>query len=252
MTKGETAPCGNADGAAHSSERRLRSFGRRKGRTLSLRQSSLLADALQSRSIDVSASLDAVALKRLFPGSVRDIWLEIGFGGGEHLVWQVANNPHVGVIGAEPYLNGVVAAMDALVARELSERVRLYADDVLALLQALPPESLARAFMLFPDPWPKKRHRERRLFSAHLLDELAPLLRPGAEFRFASDIDDYAEAAIEAARAHPAFDIAQVFTTENRDALPDWPVTRYEQKARREGRGATFLVLQRVIEPSRT
>nr|WP_246741815.1 tRNA (guanine(46)-N(7))-methyltransferase TrmB [Rhodomicrobium udaipurense] len=188
-----------------------------------------------------------MALKRLFPDSVQDIWLEIGFGGGEHLVWQVANNPRVGVIGAEPYLNGVVSAMDALVTRELTERVRVYADDVLALLRGLPPECLSRAFMLFPDPWPKKRHRERRLFSAHLLDKLAPLLRPGAEFRFASDIDDYAEAAIEAARSHPAFDIARVFTTDNRDTMPDWPVTRYEEKARKQGRGATFLVLHRAI-----
>ncbi|MBJ7535091.1 tRNA (guanosine(46)-N7)-methyltransferase TrmB [Rhodomicrobium vannielii ATCC 17100] len=247
MTKVYVAPCGETGGAAHFPQRWPRSFGRRKGRTLSLRQSTLLAEGLQNRSIDVSQPLDALALKRLFPESVRDIWLEIGFGGGEHLVWQVANNPRVGVIGAEPYLNGVVSAMDALVTRELTERVRVYADDVLALLRALPPECLSRAFMLFPDPWPKKRHRERRLFSAHLLDKLAPLLRPEAEFRFASDIDDYAEVAIEAARAHPAFDIARVFTTENRDTMPDWPVTRYEEKARKQGRGATFLVLQRAI-----
>ncbi|WP_251133841.1 tRNA (guanosine(46)-N(7))-methyltransferase TrmB [Rhodomicrobium sp. Az07] len=206
----------------------------------------MLAEALQNRSIEVDRPLDVSALRRLFPEGVQDIWLEIGFGGGEHLVWQAEHNPRVGIVGAEPYLNGVVSAMDALISRGLAGRVRFHADDVLALLRGLPPECLSRAFMLFPDPWPKKRHRERRLFSAHLLDKLAPLLRPGAEFRFASDIDDYAEAAIEAVRAHPAFDIAHVFATANRDVLPDWPVTRYEEKARREGRGATFLVLQRA------
>jgi len=249
VTPKDDASTEEKGGAAHPSERWLRSFGRRKGRTLSLRQSSLLAEGLETRAIDVAQPLDPASLKRLFPESIEEFWLEIGFGGGEHLVWQAANNPHVGIIGAEPYLNGVVSALDALASRGVTDRVRVYADDVHALLRALPPESLSRAFMLFPDPWPKKRHRERRLFSPNLLDKLAPLLRPGAEFRFASDIDDYAEAAIEAARAHPAFEIAHVFTTENRDALPNWPVTRYEEKARKQGRGATFLVMRRKSEP---
>ncbi len=99
--------------------------------------------------------------------------------------------------------------------------------------------------MLFPDPWPKKRHRERRLFSPQTLDKLGRVLKPGAELRFASDIADYAEATFELANARPDFELAQVFTSANRDAVPDWPVTRYEQKARREGRPATFLILRR-------
>ena len=109
-------------------------------------------------------------------------------------------------------------------------------EDAIALLNWLPSKSLSRAFVLFPDPWPKKRHRERRIFSPILLEKLGRLLHTGAELRFASDIADYAEAAQEHAKAHPAFELAQIFTSADRDAAPDWPVTRYEQKAAKEGR----------------
>jgi tRNA (guanine-N7-)-methyltransferase len=123
--------------------------------------------------------------------------------------------------------------------------MRLHAGDVHPLLEWLPPASLSRAFMLFPDPWPKKRHRARRLFAPPLLGKMARILRPGAEFRFASDIADYSEAAIEHAKAHPDFEIAQTFTSVDRRALPDWPVTRYETKAVKAGRPSTFIALRR-------
>jgi tRNA (guanine-N7-)-methyltransferase len=99
--------------------------------------------------------------------------------------------------------------------------------------------------MLFPDPWPKKRHRARRLFSPFLLGKLARILRRGAEFRFASDIGDYADAAIGQAEAHPAFELLQVFTSANRTNMLDWPITRYETKANQAGRSSTFIVLKR-------
>jgi tRNA (guanine-N7-)-methyltransferase len=99
--------------------------------------------------------------------------------------------------------------------------------------------------MLFPDPWPKKRHRARRLFALPLLGKMARILRPGAEFRFASDIADYAEAAIEHVKAHPSFELAQTFTSADRAAHPDWPVTRYETKAVKAGRFSTFVALRR-------
>jgi tRNA (guanine-N7-)-methyltransferase len=122
----------------------------------------------------------------------------------------------------------------------------VHAGDVQPLLNWLPAASLSRAFMLFPDPWPKKRHRARRLFAPPLLAKLARILRPGAEFRFASDIADYAEAAIEHAKAHRDFELAQTFTSADRAALPDWPVTRYETKAVKAGRSSTFIVLRRT------
>lgn len=193
----------------------------------------------------MSRPLCPLDLSAAFSASVSEVWLEIGFGGGEHLVWQSDHNPHVGLIGAEPYVNGVVAALTALEARHLNDRVKIHADDVLSLLNGLPEASLSRAFVLFPDPWPKKRHRERRIFCPRLLDKLARLLREGAELRFASDIADYAEEAIAHAEAHPDFEIARIFTSQNRDTLPDWPRTRYEEKARRQGRDATFLSIRR-------
>jgi tRNA (guanine-N7-)-methyltransferase len=228
--------------AAVTAEKR-RFFGRRKGRKLTQRQASLLSGKLSVLSFDLSRP--AETLDRLFSEPVREIWLEIGFGGGEHLAWQAVNNREAGFIGAEPFINGVVAALSAIEQNALEPRVRIHASDVIPLLEWLPPASIGRAFMLFPDPWPKKRHRERRLLSATFLDKLARVLRDGAEFRFASDIADYAEAALTLANAHNAFETVKVFTSAERDAIADWPVTRYEAKAKREGRSSTFLVVRR-------
>ncbi len=223
----------------------LRSFGRRRGRKLSQRQASLLTSGLERLRLDFSQPPSEGGLAALFAGAIEETWLEIGFGGGEHLIWQAEHNSHAGIIGAEPYVNGVVAALSAVEARQLQGRVRVHGDDVHPLLEWLPPASLSRAFMLFPDPWPKKRHRARRLFSPAMLDKMARILRPGAEFRFASDIADYAEAAIEHALAHPDFELALTYTSAARDTLPDWPITRYETKATAEGRSSTFIVLKR-------
>jgi tRNA (guanine-N7-)-methyltransferase len=205
----------------------------------------LLAQGLTLHTLDISRQLDIQELARVFSEPTGEVWLEIGFGAGEHLIWQAENNPGAGLIGAEPYVNGVVAALSALEKRQLGGRVKIHPDDAISLLNWLPDASLSRAFMLFPDPWPKKRHRERRLFSPLLLDKLARLLRVGAELRFASDIADYAEAAIEHAEAHPDFELAQIFTSANRTTAPDWPVTRYEQKASEQGRSSTFITLRR-------
>ncbi len=224
----------------------LRSYGRRRGRKLSARKTSLLTGELARLRLGLSEPVGETGLAAHFSDPIEEIWLEIGFGAGEHLIWQAEQHPHIGIIGAEPYVNGVVAALPAIAARQLGGRVRLRDDDVHPLLAWLPPASLSRAFMLFPDPWPKKRHRARRLFSPPLLTTMARLLRPGAEFRFASDIADYAEAAIEHTLHHPDFELALTFTSANRDTLPDWPVTRYETKAMREGRSSTFIVLKRL------
>ncbi len=234
----QNAPDGRSDSP-------LRTFGRRRGRKLSPRQDTLLATGLARFRLDLTRPAGTRGLDSLFGAPVEEIWLEIGFGAGEHLIWQAAHNPRAGIIGAEPYVNGVVAAISAIESQELQSRVRLHADDVHPLLEWLPLASLSRAFMLFPDPWPKKRHRARRLFSPPLLDKMARILRPGAEFRFASDIADYAEAATGHAGAHPDFELALTFTSADRDTVPDWPVTRYEKKAAEAGRSSTFLVLKR-------
>jgi tRNA (guanine-N7-)-methyltransferase len=223
----------------------LRSYGRRRGRKLSARKTSLLTGGLERLRLDLSKTPPEGGLSALFQERIQETWLEIGFGAGEHLVWQAEHNPRTGIIGAEPYINGVVAAVSAIEAGGHQDRVRFHADDVRPLLEWLPPVSLSRAFVLFPDPWPKKRHRARRLFAPPLLDAMARLLKPGSELRFASDIADYAEEAIKHACGHPAFDLTLTFTSTNRSTLPDWPITRYETKAMREGHCSTFIVLKR-------
>lgn len=232
-------------GSRANSQAWLRSFGRRKGRKLSDRQSLLLSTSLERLKLDLGNAIEANELAQMFAPPAREVWLEIGFGAGEHLVWQAEHNADIGLVGAEPYVNGVVAVLSAVEARHLYGRVRIHADDAVPLLDWLPTASIARAFMPFPDPWPKKRHRARRLLSPFLLNKLARILRPNAQFRFASDSADYADAAVEYAKAHPAFDLAQVFTSANRTAMPDWPITRYEAKANKAGRSSTFVVMER-------
>jgi tRNA (guanine-N7-)-methyltransferase len=230
---------------AKSGESPLRSFGRTRGRKLSARRASLLLSGLERLRVDLSQPPPNAGLASMFSEPVEEVWLEIGFGAGEHLIWQAGSHRQAGIIGAEPYLNGVAAALSGLEARQLQGRVRLHAGDVHPLLEWLPPVSLSRAFVLFPDPWPKKRHRARRLFAPPLLDKMAGILQPGAEFRFASDIADYAEAAIEHVTARHDFELARTFTSADRAALPDWPFTRYETKAVKAGRSSTFIVLRR-------
>ena len=140
----------------------LRTFGRRRGRKLSPRQASLFTDGLERLRLDLSRPIGEGGLPALFADPVAETWLEIGFGAGEHLVWQAAHNSSAGIIGAEPFVNGVVAVLSGIEALKLEGRVRLHSDDVHPLLDWLPEASLSRAFMLFPDPWPKKRHRARR------------------------------------------------------------------------------------------
>lgn len=223
----------------------LRSFGRRKGRKLSDSQAAQLASGLDRLKLDISVPFPHSKLVEIFPEAVDDVWLEIGFGAGEHLIWQAEHHPRVGVIGAEPYINGMVAALAAAKERGLEKRMRVYPEDTIPLLDWLPPASMARSFMLFPDPWPKKRHRGRRLLSPFFLDKLSRILCLGAEFRFASDIESYVEMAVAHAEAHPAFEIVHTYTSDERAAVPDWPQTRYERKAELEGRKSTFLILKR-------
>jgi tRNA (guanine-N7-)-methyltransferase len=236
-----------AGGRGHGRE--LRSFGRRRGRRLGPRQQARLEHLLPRVAIDLSCP-PPVTTAALFQSrdapvaggqpQAQETWLEIGFGGGEHLVWQAVRNPHVGMIGCEPFEDGMVKVLSEIEARGLAN-IRLHPDDARPLLRWLPQSSIARAFILFPDPWPKRRHQKRRLVNAALLDELARVLRPGAELRIATDIADYARTILMAFGATAAFGWIADGPGDWRTRPGDWPETRYEQKALREGRPSIYL-----------
>lgn len=217
----------------------LRSFGRRRGRKLSVRQERLLEDLLPRIAVDPTQP-ELTDLGQLFPKPVLAVWLEIGFGGAEHLVWQAKANPDVGLIGCEPFEEGLVKALTAIDEDGLGN-VRLYGDDVRPLLRWLPAASLDRVFILFPDPWPKKRHQKRRLFSPALLQLLARVMKPRAELRLATDIGDYARTALLAVAQTPEFLWTAESPADWRVRPADWPATRYEAKAGREGRRSYFF-----------
>lgn len=221
----------------------LRSFGRRRARKLSPRQAELLDGGLRRFALDLSQPAPQ-PLTGLFTDA-RDVWLEIGFGGGEHLLWQAGHNPDIGFIACEPFIDGVVKVIDGAEAAQL-ENILLHADDVRDVLPWLPSASIARAFVLFPDPWPKKRHIKRRLVNADLLGELARIIRPGGELRLATDIADYARAMLMVVRHEPRFRWLARQPADWRQRPDDWPETRYEQKAVREGRRRYFFRLERM------
>ena len=220
----------------------LRSYGGRRGRTASARQAGLLADALPRVAVALAAAAPP-RLADLFGPEIGDVWLEVGFGAGEHLVWQAKHNPRVGILGCEPYRDGVIKALSAIAADRL-DNVRLFADDARRLLAWLPAASIGRAFVLFPDPWPKKRHHKRRLLGHETLAMLARVMRPGAELRVATDAADYAAAIAGAVAEHGGF--AGAGRTGRAFRRPsDWPQTRYEQKARDAGSNCHFFALRR-------
>ena len=197
----------------------LRSFGRLKSRPIKPRQAELMDTLLPHLAIDLAAP----------PLGPDETWLEIGFGGGEHLAEQAARHPDVRLLGAEPFLNGAASALRHIDERGL-ENVRLHVGDARDLLAALPDAALARVFILFPDPWPKARHRKRRLVNPATAAELARVLRPGGALRFATDWADYAETALLALRAEPRLAWTARRADDWRNPPADHVTTRYETK----------------------
>ena len=180
----------------------------------------------------------------LFHRPVTAVWLEIGFGGGEHLAAQAARLPDHGLIGCEVFENGVVRLL-AEVERLGLANLRLLIDDARPLLAALAEASLDRVFILFPDPWPKLRHHKRRLVSTATLDALAQAMADGAELRLATDDMDYLRWMLDRVTAHDAFEWLVRRPPDWRERTPDWPPTRYEQKALAAGRRPAFLRFRR-------
>jgi tRNA (guanine-N7-)-methyltransferase len=221
----------------------IRSYGRRRGRVFSARQKMLLRDVLPAVAIpaEPGAAGDAAAL---FGKPIRDIWLEIGFGGGEHLVWQAAHNADVGFIGCEPFENGIVKVLSEISVHSI-ENVRLYMGDARDLLRQLPSASLGRVFILFPDPWPKRRHQKRRLVSLATLNEIARTMRSNAELRIATDLGEHARWILHTVRRQSRLRWTADGPAQWRRPPPDWHATRYEYKALTAGRRCYYFTFLR-------
>jgi tRNA (guanine-N7-)-methyltransferase len=216
-------------------------YGRRKGHKLRAHQAGLM-DALLPHLLLPEAPLPEPA--ELFGRPVDDLWLEIGFGGGEHLLARMEENPNIGFIGCEPFINGMAKLLAGIEERGL-DNLRVFDKDAALLLPHLPQASLGRAFILYPDPWPKRRHRKRRFVSDETLAALALAMKPGAELRFATDIDDYAAWALARILRSPDFVWAAQRADDWRKPWAGWPGTRYEAKALREGRVPSYLTFLR-------
>jgi tRNA (guanine-N7-)-methyltransferase len=180
----------------------------------------------------------------LFGNAQSSIWLEIGFGGGEHLAQMAEQHSQIGFIGCDVFENGIVKLLAQLERRHL-DNIRIFADDARLIMAALPPASIGRAFILFPDPWPKRRQHKRRVVSRATLDALAEIMIDDAELRVATDDADYLSWILEHITAHPAFEWLARGPADWRERPPDWPPTRYEAKARAAGGSPAFLRVRR-------
>jgi tRNA (guanine-N7-)-methyltransferase len=221
--------------------------GRRHGRRLRAGQKHLLESLLPRLAVDLppGGRLDPAALFDRPDEGRRRIWLEIGFGAGEHLAWQARAHPAVGLIGAEVFVNGIAQLLRRIEAEGL-DNVRIYQNDARDLLAALPAASIDRAFVLFPDPWPKARHRKRRLIQPETADDLARILADGAELRLATDDPAYAGWMLEILARHPAFAWQAEAPDDWRRPPADWPATRYQAKAEAAGRPPVYLRFARI------
>jgi tRNA (guanine-N7-)-methyltransferase len=221
-------------------------YGRTRGKTLKPSQKRYLEDLAELSPGPVGweenpgrAPLDLAALF-----GERPVWLEIGFGGGEHMVHQAALHPEVGLIGAEPFINGVAMLLGKIRAAGAGN-IRVHPGDARDLMDVLPERSVAKAFLLYPDPWPKARHHRRRFVTSEHLEPLHRCLAPGAEFRIATDIPDYVRQAMEEV-PKAGFEWLAERASDWREPWGDWISTRYEQKALREGRVPHYLTFRRV------
>ena len=215
-------------------------YGRRSGKKLRPGRQALVETLLPKIRLKVPTGGRIGSLADCFPHAPKDVWLEIGFGGGEHLAAQARAHPDIGFIGCEPFVNGVASAL-TLVEHDGLTNIRIFDDDARLILDALPDASIGRLFLLFADPWPKRRHERRRLVSGNTLDQFARLMKDGAEFRFASDHMDYVRWTLEQVLRHLSFAWLVCGAGDWRQPPPDWIETRYEAKAFRRGENPVYL-----------
>jgi tRNA (guanine-N7-)-methyltransferase len=219
-------------------------FGRRKGHRLRAKQARLLETLLPRLAIDISRAAP-VALRTLFAVPVSEVALEIGFGGGESMVEEAQRRPRAGIIGVEPFVNGMAKALAAIEARGL-QNIRLHYEDATSLLAWLPGASLARIDLLHPDPWPKRRHWKRRFIQEATVAQFARILRPGGELRFATDVADYAAWTLQHLLRSTQFEWTAQCADDWRKPWPGFTPTRYHAKAARAQRPSCFLIFRKA------
>ncbi|WP_306028092.1 tRNA (guanosine(46)-N(7))-methyltransferase TrmB [Stappia sp. MMSF_3263] len=218
-------------------------FGRRVGKPLRAARREIFEAAIGRLQPDLGRPAPA-DLRDMFASPVDEVWMEIGFGGGEHLLHEAGRLPRTGFIGVEPFVSSLAKTVADIEAAEFGN-VRVYGDDAIKLLDWLPEASLDGIYQLYPDPWPKRRHWKRRFVNPVNLDRIARVLRPGTCFRFASDIDTYVEWTLAHLAAHPAFEWTAERAADWLVPWQPWSGTRYEDKAFREGRKGHYLEFRR-------
>ncbi len=227
------------------SERHPRAFfGRRKGHRLRPNRERLFATLLPRLALDLSHPAP-VKLKELFAVPIKTVDLEIGFGGGESMIARAEERPDTGFIGVEPFVNGMAKALAAIESKGL-RNIRLHFDDAAGLIAWLPEGSLARIDLIHPDPWPKRRHWKRRFVQDAMVARLGRILRQGGEFRFVTDIADYAAWTLQQFLRSPDFEWTAESADDWRKPWPGFTATRYHAKAAREDRMSCFLMFRRI------
>ncbi len=214
-------------------------WGRRQSRPLKDNQRQALASLWPHVSLMLPAH-SLINLPDLFSPPLEDLWIEIGFGGGEHLADQAALHPSIGFIGCEPFINGVASLVGYIQERSLNN-VRIVKDDARLLLARLPDHIAGRIFVLFPDPWPKRRHNKRRIIQSQTVAEFARILKPGGLLMMATDDAVYAHWMQKVMAEYPVFGLALEERTSAYERPRDWPLTRYEQKGIAQGRTPVYL-----------
>jgi tRNA (guanine-N7-)-methyltransferase len=237
-----TAVLSDSDSETAAAPVQRRIYGRRQSHRIRPARKRLLEERLPEIQIRIPEDGSPIPLGEIQSTPRSQHWVEVGFGGGEHLAAQAAANPDALLIGCEPYVNGVARLLSLI---EDADNVRVVIDDARLLLKALPEASLDRIFVLFPDPWPKARHHKRRIVNPETLADMARILKPGGELRLATDIMSYARPMLAGALANGHFDWQGERPADWRERPADWPATRYEEKARKAGRAPVFLRFKR-------
>ena len=237
-----TAVYSDSDAGSANMLGQRRIYGRRQSHRIRPARKRLLEERLPELQIRIPDDGSTIDLGEVQNPRCSQHWLEIGFGGGEHLAAQAAANADALLIGCEPYVNGVARLLSLIEGRD---NVRVVIDDARLLLKALPSASLEKIFVLFPDPWPKVRHQKRRIVNPETLADMARVLRPGGELRLATDIMSYARPMLFSTLADGHFDWLAERPADWRERPDDWPGTRYEEKARKAGRAPVFFKFRR-------